>query len=86
MTQDECLALLAVVAHGEPVATEVIGLGLQQGRTAAREIGRRHLNELERQGAVRRVFYGLWLPTEKGRIAAALIMGKDPELMEIFFS
>ena len=39
---------------------------------------------LERQGALEHVRYDHWRITEKGRIAAALAMHKDPKLAEAF--
>lgn len=42
------------------------------------------LKSLERQGAIEHVGYNDWRITEKGRIAAALAMAKDPELAAVF--
>jgi len=42
------------------------------------------LNSLRRQGAVEHPRYDHWEITEKGRIAAALALHKDPKLADAF--
>lgn len=73
MTRDETAALmLALAADGQPL----------RYRTVQNALGGEPwgiLNSLKIQGALRHAGYNDWRITEKGRIAAALAMHKDPE-------
>jgi hypothetical protein len=42
------------------------------------------LNKLRRHGAIKHLRYNQWKITEKGLVAAALAMRKDPKLAEAF--
>lgn len=88
MTEDEILALMMLLTTERRLQANDIGEGLT-GRIRS-ESGRVHglevLRSLERGGAACRIAgrHSPWEITEKGRIAAALMMHKRPELREIF--
>lgn len=78
MTRDETLVLmLALAEDGEPLRYRTV-----QGTLGGEPW--RILRGLADQGALRHAGYNDWRITEKGRIAAALAMAKDPELAAAF--
>lgn len=78
MTRDETVVLmLALAEDGQPL----------RYRTVRDAIGGEPwnvLNSLKAQGALDHPRYNDWRITEKGRIAAALAMHKDPQLAAAF--
>ena len=87
MTSDEMLALLATLTspNGE-IELSDLGAGLAHYARPPTypEIGRRMAKNLAAQGAMYRSGVGRYRITEKGRIAAALILFKNPDLRSIF--
>jgi hypothetical protein len=83
MPFDEMLALLATLTspNGE-ISLKVLGAGLAEHARphGYAEIGRRMAKRLADQGAMERTGVGRYRITEKGRIAAALILHKHPDL------
>lgn len=78
MTNNETLVLmLALTADGVLRYREVF-------RAVHGERAWSILNSLKKAGALDHPGYGLWQITEKGRIAAALAMHKDPKLARAF--
>jgi len=92
MTYNEKLALLMLTTSPVPLTTLIIGMGIVDGtRSRQRRCGRDLLESLAKQGAVERIpnpvgarRSGIWHATEKGKIAAALLIGKDRELRYVF--
>jgi hypothetical protein len=88
MTDDEILALMMLLTTERRLQAADVGEGLT-GRIGS-ESGRTHalavLRSLERGGAACRIAgpHSPWEITEKGRIAAALLMHKKPDLREVF--
>lgn len=87
MTSDEMLALLATLTSpsGE-IELSDLGAGLAHYARPPTypEIGRRMAKNLAAQGAMYRSGIGRYRITERGRIAAALILFKNPDLRSIF--
>lgn len=86
LTNDEKLALVLLLRHG-PCSTYDMAAHLKCGkRTVYHErgynIALELLNGLKVGSAVHHG-YGRWEITEKGRIAAALVMAKEPKLQEV---
>lgn len=78
MTKDEiCVLMLALAEDGHPLRYKAV-FAIMGERCL------NILNNLKRQGAVDHAGYNDWRITEKGRIAAALAMAKDPELAAAF--
>ena len=88
MTDDEVLALMMLLTAERPVQARAIGEGLtgRLNSEGARAQALSVLRSLRRGGAAARIAgsHSPWEITEKGRIAAALLMYKDPELRQIF--
>jgi len=94
VTDDETLTLLMVALSPAPVGCGVIGQGLADrplGMPGLRRLGRRAAQNLADQGALEQLAApsgarqtGRWVATEKGKIAAALVIGKNPDLREVF--
>lgn len=88
MIADEMLALLATLTspNGE-ISLHALGAGLADYAQPPgyAEIGRRMAKQLAIQGAMERCGVARYRITEKGRIAAALILHQNPDLRHIFF-
>lgn len=88
MTDDEILALMMLLTAERRLQAADIGEGLSGkiGSEGARTHALGVLRALERGGAARRMSgpHSPWEITEKGRIAAALLMHKQPDLRSIF--
>lgn len=88
-TLDRILALMTLIAVDHPMSALQIGEAIsdfaRKNRQAYYEYGYATLGPLVAQGAVAKPFSDFYVPTEKGRIAAALLMAKDPGLRAAFF-
>lgn len=88
MNDDEILTLMMLLTSERRLQAGQVGEGLtgRIDRESARVVGMAALRSLERQGAARRIAgpHSPWEITEKGRIAAALLMHKNPDLRQIF--
>lgn len=74
MTDDEiCVLMLALAEDGQPLRYKTV-YGI------FRERGLNILNRLKAQGALDHPRYNDWRITERGRIAAALALHKNPAL------
>ena len=88
MTDDEIETLVLVVSFDRDVSASEVGHTLVDGGMTdakAREHGLRRMLPLIRAKAIWRATAGNFHPTEKGRIASAILMGKDPSLYHAFF-
>lgn len=89
MTQDEILTLLTVVSLDREVTGAEIGeivSGSSRGHSPSfYEYGRRYALPLVEAGVLVKPAPDRYLPTERGRIAAGLLMAKDPGLYVAFF-
>lgn len=82
MTADETLILMmALICDKHPLTTRDIVLGLDVRADRAYYVASR----LRQQGVLTKPRFGEWAITEKGRIACALAMHKDPSLYDAFF-
>lgn len=88
ISDDEILALLMLLTAERRLQAADIGTGItgRIGSESARVYGLEILRSLARGGAATRLGgpHSPWEITEKGRIAAALIMSKNPDLCESF--
>lgn len=88
MTDDEKLTLMMLLTAGKRLQAAEVGEGLTGsiGSEGARAHALETLRSLERGGAARRLSgpHSPWEITEKGRIAAAILMHKQPDLRAIF--
>ena len=87
MTTEEILALMTLVSSNRPMSARQVGETIIDSASVAEryEGGRKALIPLVMHGAVVAPFTDSYSPTEKGRIAAALLMAKDPGLRVAFF-
>lgn len=81
MTQDETITLLMALVAERPLQSRDIANGLGCSIEHAYYVA----NSLRNAGALAKPRYGHWSITEKGRIASALAMHKDPSLHYAFF-
>ena len=81
MTADETLTLMMALTARRPLESRQIAQGLDTSVEHAYYVA----NGLKRLGALEKPRYGHWTITEKGRIACALAMHKDPSLVAAFF-
>lgn len=81
MTDDETLTLMMALVSKSPLKSREIAQGLDSDVAHAYYVA----SGLRRQGALEKPRYGHWTITEKGRIACALAMHKDPSLHVAFF-
>jgi hypothetical protein len=90
MTPSEVEGLMLALAFSleRPTFTvRELGLaifGNEYTLTSCEIYGRKLLDDLAKAGAVAHRHYGGWWITEKGRIAAALLMARDPTLRVAF--
>lgn len=81
MTPDESLTLMMALVADGPLRSRDIARGLYCTPTRALRIA----NSLLATQALSHPRYNHWVITEKGRIACALLMVKDPSLHAAFF-
>ena len=89
MTAKEVETLVVVLAEGGSARFEDLGATLWRlrrtpSREAACELGRRRAAPLVAAGALHKAVRGSVGLTEKGRIAAALLVARDPHLRDLF--
>jgi len=77
-----------MVSIDRAVSASTIGRLLGEpnlSETEAQNLGRLRLRPLVKVSALRKTHSGLYEATEKGRIAAALLIAKDAALFHAFF-
>jgi hypothetical protein len=81
MTTDETLTLMMALISQTPIGSREIAQGLDCSLMSAHKIA----CDLKVAGGLQAVRNGVWRISEKGRIACALSMHKDPSLCAAFF-
>ncbi len=89
-TEREMEAIVYLAASEAPVASSAIGLDLAhdretRGAGAIQQRGAAIMKALEQAGIVARSGAGHHALTERGRIAAALILAREPAMLVAFF-
>jgi len=81
LTDDETLTLMMALTSSCVLTSKQIAQGLDCDVRKVWQIA----NRLTEAGALTKPRYGQWAITEKGRIACALALYKDPSLQAAFF-